>query len=104
MSEAPVAPKALPGPAPRPGAVALYPIEGIGEIAPGTDLGAALCGALLAAPEGPRLQDGDVMVVTQKVVSKAEGRIVPIDPDDVAAKIAWSRASRSGWCAAAVSS
>jgi coenzyme F420-0:L-glutamate ligase/coenzyme F420-1:gamma-L-glutamate ligase len=28
------------------------------------------------------LADGDVVVVTQKIVSKAEGRLVPIDPDD----------------------
>jgi hypothetical protein len=26
---------------------------------------------------------GDVLVVTQKIVSKAEGRLVPVDPDDV---------------------
>ena len=29
-----------------------------------------------------RLRDGDVLVVTQKIVSKAEGRLVAIDPDD----------------------
>ncbi len=28
------------------------------------------------------LRDGDVLVVTQKIVSKAEGRVVAIDPDD----------------------
>ena len=28
------------------------------------------------------LRDGDVVVVTQKIVSKAEGRLVEVDPDD----------------------
>jgi len=41
-----------------------------------------------ANPDGPDLRQGDVVVITQKVVSKAEGRIVPIDPDDPAAKSA----------------
>jgi coenzyme F420-0:L-glutamate ligase len=45
--------------------------EGVPEIRPGDDLAAALLGAL-----GPDdLVDGDVLVVTSKVVSKAEGRI-----------------------------
>lgn len=44
--------------------------DGIGEVAPGTDL------AALAAPH---LRDGDVLVVTSKVVSKAEGRVVEGD-------------------------
>jgi coenzyme F420-0:L-glutamate ligase/coenzyme F420-1:gamma-L-glutamate ligase len=57
-------------------AVALPPLP---EIKPGDDLGAAVIGAWteLAAGEArlaPR--SGDVLVVTQKVVSKAEGRIV----------------------------
>jgi coenzyme F420-0:L-glutamate ligase/coenzyme F420-1:gamma-L-glutamate ligase len=44
-----------------------WPVEGIGEIGPGTDLG-----ALVAQQD---LADGDVVVVTSKVVSKAEGRV-----------------------------
>ena len=44
-----------------------WPIEGIGEITEGTDLGALLAGIDLA--------EGDVVVVTSKVVSKAEGRV-----------------------------
>ncbi|MBW3645545.1 MAG: coenzyme F420-0:L-glutamate ligase [Actinobacteria bacterium] len=41
--------------------------------------------ALVAAAAGdePGLRDGDVVVVTQKVVSKAEGRMVPADPASV---------------------
>jgi coenzyme F420-0:L-glutamate ligase/coenzyme F420-1:gamma-L-glutamate ligase len=45
-------------------------VEGIGEITEGADLG-----ALIAEAE-PDLRDGDVVVVTSKVVSKAEGRVV----------------------------
>jgi coenzyme F420-0:L-glutamate ligase/coenzyme F420-1:gamma-L-glutamate ligase len=47
--------------------------------------------AAVLAPEavdGPELRQGDVVVITQKIVSKAEGRLVPIDPDDPAAKVA----------------
>lgn len=56
-------------------------VEGIGEIAPGVQLGEVVADACAGPPNGP-LADGDVLVVTQKVVSKAEGRLVPIDPDD----------------------
>ena len=63
--------------------ISLIPLTGIGEIEPGADL--ALMVAEVLAPRhtgGPTLQPGDVVVVTQKVVSKAEGQIVPIDLDD----------------------
>jgi coenzyme F420-0:L-glutamate ligase/coenzyme F420-1:gamma-L-glutamate ligase len=56
-------------------------VEGIGEIRPGDPLGEIVADACAGPPNGP-LADGDVLVVTQKVVSKAEGRLVPIDPDD----------------------
>jgi len=36
--------------------------------------------------DATELLDGDVVVVTQKIVSKAEGQMVPIDPDDPEAK------------------
>jgi coenzyme F420-0:L-glutamate ligase/coenzyme F420-1:gamma-L-glutamate ligase len=69
----------------------IYPVTGMGEVAPGHDLAALLARVLVARPpaDGPvpgGLADGDVLVVTQKVVSKAEGQIVPIDPDDPDAK------------------
>jgi coenzyme F420-0:L-glutamate ligase / coenzyme F420-1:gamma-L-glutamate ligase len=52
----------------------LIALEGIGEIAPGDDLV-----ALLAEPAtAVGLRDDDVVVVTQKVVSKAEGRLVEL--------------------------
>lgn len=47
--------------------------DGIGEIAEGTDL-AAVC--------APYAVDGDVLVITSKVVSKAEGRVVAGDRDE----------------------
>ena len=50
-------------------------ISGIPEISPGADLAGLIAGAALAAG-GPGLLDGDILVVTSKVVSKAEGRIV----------------------------
>ncbi len=71
-------------PSPEPGGLAVYPVTGLGEVRPGDDLAALLVGALSSAPAG--VADGDVVVVTQKVVSKAEGRIVPLDHDDPAAK------------------
>lgn len=50
-------------------------VEGFGEVRPGDDL----AGLIAAAAE---LHQGDVVVVTQKVVSKAEGKLVAVDPDD----------------------
>ena len=54
----------------------IRPIEGIPEIRAGDDL------AGLIAAADPDLADGDVVVVTQKVVSKAENAMVQIDPAD----------------------
>ncbi len=69
--------------------ITLIPLTGIGEIAPGADLAQMVADAVTPArPDGPELLNGDVVVVTQKVVSKAEGRLVAINPDDPAAKIA----------------
>jgi len=56
-------------------------IEGIGEVVPGDQVGDIVVNACRAGPNGP-LQDNDVVVVTQKIVSKAEGRLVAIDPED----------------------
>jgi coenzyme F420-0:L-glutamate ligase/coenzyme F420-1:gamma-L-glutamate ligase len=61
--------------------LSIWPVTGIGEIRPGDQLGDVVADACRAEPNGP-LQNGDVLVVTQKVVSKAEGRMVEIDPDD----------------------
>ncbi|MDG4833110.1 coenzyme F420-0:L-glutamate ligase [Solwaraspora sp. WMMD1047] len=53
----------------------VLPVPGIGEIVAGDDLAAVI------ATAAPWLRDGDVLVVTSKIVSKAEGRLVPIPPD-----------------------
>jgi coenzyme F420-0:L-glutamate ligase / coenzyme F420-1:gamma-L-glutamate ligase len=59
-------------------AVELLPVPGLPEFRPGDDLAAALAAA------APWLRDDDVIVVTSKIISKCEGRIVdaPIDPDE----------------------
>src|SRR3546814_18383842 len=59
----------------------IVPVHGIGEITPGSDLAGIIADACNAQP-ATALVDGDVLVVTQKVVSKAEGRIEAIDTDD----------------------
>jgi len=57
--------------------IELFPLTGISEVSPGADLAALLGDALIAAGIAP--QAGDVLVVTQKIVSKAEGRFVSMD-------------------------
>lgn len=61
------------------GELRIIPVRGIGEVRPGDDLAATILTAL--AQQDLPLADGDVLVVTQKIVSKAEGRIV--DPSTV---------------------
>jgi coenzyme F420-0:L-glutamate ligase/coenzyme F420-1:gamma-L-glutamate ligase len=69
--------------------ITLIPLRGIGEIEPGADLATTVAAAVAPAiADGPALRQGDVLVITQKVVSKAEGRLVAIDPDDPSAKTA----------------
>ena len=60
----------------------IFGIEGLGEIAPGDDIALAIHEALKAGDA--QLLNGDVVVVTQKIVSKAEGRIVDVKPDTAA--------------------
>ena len=55
----------------------IIPITGIGEIAAGADLGSSIYAVMRQQQLG--LQQGDVLVVTQKIVSKAEGRLVSLD-------------------------
>jgi coenzyme F420-0:L-glutamate ligase/coenzyme F420-1:gamma-L-glutamate ligase len=50
--------------------------DGLAEVGPGDDLVTLLGGLFEAAAPGQRLVDGDIVVVTSKIVSKAEGRIV----------------------------
>ena len=62
----------------------IIPIHGIPEVRPDDGLAALIADA--AAAQDTPLLDGDCVVVTQKVVSKAENRLVEIDPDDRAAR------------------
>jgi coenzyme F420-0:L-glutamate ligase/coenzyme F420-1:gamma-L-glutamate ligase len=59
--------------------ISLLPIHGIPEVVEGDNLADLI---LAAAASSEPLQDGDVLVVTQKIVSKAEGRLEAVDPDD----------------------
>ncbi|MBJ8338421.1 coenzyme F420-0:L-glutamate ligase [Antrihabitans sp. YC3-6] len=58
--------------------IRILPIRGLPEFRPGDDLAEHL------ARQAPWLVDGDILVVTSKIVSKCEGRIVesPTDPDE----------------------
>lgn len=67
-----------------PQALTIIPIVGIDEIRPGDELAVVIAEA--AAAQVTPLADGDCLVVTQKVVSKAENRLVRLDPDDPDAK------------------
>ncbi|WP_213453596.1 coenzyme F420-0:L-glutamate ligase [Rhizomonospora bruguierae] len=83
-----------------PKALEILPVEGIGEVGPGDDLPALITAA------APWLRDGDVLVVTSKIVSKAEGRLVDLPPagpardaarrDVLAAETARTVAARGG--------
>jgi coenzyme F420-0:L-glutamate ligase / coenzyme F420-1:gamma-L-glutamate ligase len=54
----------------------ILPVLGIGELRPGDDL------AEVIAQHAPPLVDGDVLVVTSKIVSKVEGRLIVLDTAD----------------------
>ena len=68
----------------------IFGVAGLPEIVDGTDLAAAILSA--ASSAGSPILDGDVVVVTSKIVSKAEGRTVEladIEPSPFA--LAWSQ-------------
>ena len=54
--------------------IRILPVRGLPEVSPGDDLAEMIAGET-------ELADGDVVIVTQKVVSKAEGRLVDLDPE-----------------------
>lgn len=71
-------------------------VEGLPEIAPGDDLP-----SLIAEAVHGRLEDGDILAVTSKVVSKAEGRLVAADDREDAitsqtVRVVASRSTRDG--------
>ncbi|MDX6505845.1 MAG: coenzyme F420-0:L-glutamate ligase / coenzyme F420:gamma-L-glutamate ligase [Gaiellaceae bacterium] len=64
--------------------ISIRPVEGLPEVREGDDLAALVA-------ERAALEDGDVLVVAQKVVSKAEGRVVrlaEVEPSDRARELA----------------
>jgi coenzyme F420-0:L-glutamate ligase / coenzyme F420-1:gamma-L-glutamate ligase len=81
----------------RPGVIELHALDGIPEVEPGHDVGALVAAAIGAAGIG--LTDDDIVVVTQKVVSKAEGRVVDlasVEPRELASEWAnrWGKDAR----------
>jgi len=57
--------------------VRVVPLRGIKRVMPGDQLGEMIAGALRKGKF--ELEDGDIVVVTQKIVSKSEGRLVKLD-------------------------
>jgi coenzyme F420-0:L-glutamate ligase/coenzyme F420-1:gamma-L-glutamate ligase len=55
--------------------IELLPVVGMPEVAPGDDIATLIAAAA-------EVRSGDVLVVTQKIVSKAENQLVEVDPDD----------------------
>ena len=64
--------------------ISLIPVHGVPEVHAGDVLATLFADA--ADAQGTPIESGDCLVVTQKVVSKVEDRLVPIDPDDRAAR------------------
>jgi coenzyme F420-0:L-glutamate ligase/coenzyme F420-1:gamma-L-glutamate ligase len=80
-----------------PSSVTITGIEGIPELQPGDDLPRLILDA--AARQGVSFVDGDVLVVTQKAVSKTEGRFVDletVEPSALAIELAanWEKDPR----------
>ena len=81
------------------GRLSVIALEGIPEVRPGDDLEALLLAAIRATPDALPLAEDDVLVVTQKIVSKAEGAIVDLTtveprPEVVAFAERWDRDPR----------
>ncbi|MCY4653084.1 MAG: coenzyme F420-0:L-glutamate ligase [Dehalococcoidia bacterium] len=69
--------------------VTIFGITGIPEVQPGDRLGTLIASA--ASEQGSPLVQGDILVVTQKIISKAEGRLVNLSliaPSDFAIEFA----------------
>ncbi len=64
---------------PGPAQITVVPVSGLPEIAPGADLATLIADAALA---GPGLLEGDIIVITSKIVSKAEDRVVSGNRED----------------------
>jgi coenzyme F420-0:L-glutamate ligase/coenzyme F420-1:gamma-L-glutamate ligase len=83
----------------EPSRLEVLALEGIPEVAPGDDLPALIVGAIEVTPGLQPLRDEDLLVVTQKVVSKAEGAVVDLTtieprPEVVEFATRWDRDPR----------
>lgn len=70
----------------------VIPVAGMDEVGAGADVGALVCDA--AESQGSPIVPGDVVVIAQKIVSKAEGRIVAADTREEARAAALREARR----------
>jgi len=68
--------------------ISITPVEGLPEIVEGTDLGALVA-------DSTQLEDGDVVVIAQKIVSKAEGRVVRLEDVEASDR---ARELAANWC------
>ena len=68
--------------------ISIVPVEGLPEIGEGADLGALIA-------QRTELDDGDIVVVAQKVVSKAEGRVVRLDDIEASDR---AKELAGSWC------
>src|SRR6266446_1122313 len=67
----------------------ILPVKGIPDIKKGDDIGRLIAGRV--EDQGDQFQQGDIAVISQKIVSKAEGRVLPLSkiiPSDFAKTIA----------------
>jgi F420-0:gamma-glutamyl ligase len=58
-------------------AISIFPVRGLPEIEPGSDLASMILEA--SEHSGRRVADGDVVIVTSKIVSKSEGATIELD-------------------------
>jgi coenzyme F420-0:L-glutamate ligase / coenzyme F420-1:gamma-L-glutamate ligase len=83
----------------EPSRIEVIALEGIREVVPGDDLPQLIVAALEATPGAIPAREHDVLVVTQKVVSKAEGAVANLEtieprPEAVAFAARWDRDAR----------
>ena len=87
------------GSGPAEGRLSVIALNDIPEVRPGDDLEGMLIAAIRSTPGAGPLSEDDVLVVTQKVVSKAEGAVVDLDsvqprPEAIAFAERWDRDAR----------
>jgi coenzyme F420-0:L-glutamate ligase/coenzyme F420-1:gamma-L-glutamate ligase len=89
----------MPADGTEPGHLEIWALDGIPEVTEGDDLAAILGNALERTPDLAPLRTDDVLVVTQKIVSKAEGAVVDLTtveprPEAIEFATAWDRDPR----------